>query len=163
MLPTIARPLLHTVHLVTFALLFVTGLLLLVPALRGLITGGYSQLIRETHRWGGVAFVALPVAVIVGFGARQVFVAPAARTLRTLWQGAHVAVTVVMTTVLTATGFVLWGRRSVPESIVDLSRSTHDWLTYVAAVLVAAHLCEVGVATLVARFKAAAVPAQSQT
>ncbi|HVN84698.1 MAG TPA: cytochrome b/b6 domain-containing protein [Candidatus Binatia bacterium] len=158
--PGIARPLLHTVHLLTFIAVFVSGVLLFVPGLRVAVTGGYSLVIRQTHRWGGVAFAALPVAVIAMFGARNVLLAPAARTRRSWWQGGHVALTILMTVLFTATGLVLWKHRAVPESLVDASRSIHDWLTYAAAVLVTAHLTEVGVAALIARFKAA-TPAQS--
>ena len=90
----LARPLLHTAHLLTFALLFATGLLLFLPGLRGAVTGGHSLLIRNAHRWGGVAFVVLPLLIMLRFGVRSLAAAPAARTLRTLWQGGHVGLTV---------------------------------------------------------------------
>lgn len=160
MSPHLARPLLHTAHLVTFAVLLATGLLLFVPSLRAAVTGGYSLLIRETHRWGGVAFVALPAAIIVRAGARSVFVPPAERTLRTAWQGLHLGVTVLLGVVLTLTGFVLWGKRLAPEPILELSRTLHDWLTYGAVVLLAVHLGEVGVAAVVARVSAGAAAAR---
>lgn len=151
----LARPLLHTAHLLTFTVLLVTGLLLYVPGLRAAVTGGYSLLIRDTHRWGGVAFAALPVMIVLRFGVRNVFVPPAQRTLRTFWQGLHVAITVLMAAVFTVSGFVLWGKRLVTESLLEASRSAHDGLTYVAAILVAAHLLEVGLAAVVARIRAA--------
>jgi cytochrome b subunit of formate dehydrogenase len=162
MSPALARPLLHTVHLATFLALLVTGLLLLVPGLRAAVTGGYSLLIRETHRWGGVAFTVLPVAIVAGAGARTVFVAHSQRTARTLWQGTHVALTVAMGVVFTVTGFVLWGKQLAPDAIVDVSRLAHDWLTYAAAVLVVAHLLEVGLAAVVGRITAATTQ-QSET
>lgn len=155
MSPAVVRPLLHTIHLLTFVLLFVTGLLLLVPGLRAAVTGGYSLIIRDTHRWGGVAFAVLPAAVGLRFGVRHILAVPDAWTARALWQGSHVAITVLMSVVFTATGFVLWGKRSVPPSMVDASHSVHDWLTYAAGVLVTAHLLEVGIAALVGRFRAA--------
>jgi hypothetical protein len=154
MSPALARPLLHTVHLLTFAVLFATGLLLFVPGLRAVVTGGYSLLIRETHRWGGVAFAALPTLIVLRGGVRSVFPSPPRRTLRTLWQGMHVVITLVMSAVFIVTGFVMWGRRALPESVVDASQSMHDWLTYAAAVLVVAHLLEVGMAAVVAQLKA---------
>ena len=155
MSPALARPLLHTVHLLTFVLLFVTGLLLLLPGLRGAVTGGHSLLIRNAHRWGGVAFVVLPLLVVVGFGVRSLAAAPAARTLRTLWQGGHVGLTVVISGVFALTGAAIWARRLLPDAVGELCRVTHDWLTYAAGLLVAAHLIEVGMAALVARVRAA--------
>lgn len=152
----IARPLVHAVHLLTFLVLFVTGLLLLVPDLRSAITGGYSQVVRESHRWGGVAFFVLPLLVILRFGVRSVFAPPAERTLRSLWQGLHVAVTVVTGVLFTVTGFVLWAKQAVPESLLDHSRDLHDWLTWAVGLLVLLHLVEVGVAALVGRLRAAA-------
>lgn len=156
MSPALARPLLHTAHLLTFALLFATGLLLLLPGLRAAVTGGHSLLIRDAHRWGGVAFVVLPLLIMVRFGARSLAAAPAALTLRMLWQGGHVALTVVMSAVFTLTGAAIWAQRLLPEAFGELCRSMHDWFTYAAGLVVAAHLLEIGTATLMARVRAAA-------
>ena len=156
MSPAIARPLLHTVHLLTFALLLGTGLLLFIPGLRAAVVGGYSLAIRQTHRWGGIAFAALPTIVIARFGARTIFAPPEQRTARSVWQGFHVAATVVMSAAFTLTGFVLWGKRLAPESLVESSVVVHDWLTYVVCVFVGLHLLDVGVAALATRFRAAA-------
>ena len=156
MSPALARPLVHTAHLLTFALLFATGLLLWLPGLRSAVTGGHSLLIRSAHRWGGVAFVVLPLLIMFRFGARSLAAAPPARTLRTLWQGGHMALTVVMSGIFTITGAAIWVQRSLPDAFGEIGRSTHDWLTYAAGFLVAAHLLEVGMAAVVARFRAAA-------
>jgi len=156
MASAIARPLVHTIHLLTFTVLFVSGLLLFVPDLRAAVTGGYSQIVRESHRWGGVAFFALPLLVMLRFGVRSVFAPPAQRTLRSLWQGFHVALTVVIALLFIGTGFVMWASRSMPESVLDPSRDLHDWLTYVVGGLVVVHLAEIGIAAVVARFRSAA-------
>lgn len=156
MSPTLARPLLHTIHLLTVVVLFATGLLLFIPGLRAVVTGGYSLQIRAAHRWGGVAFVILPAVVIVAAGVRHIFRAPARRTLGTLWQGLHTGITILFAFIFVVTGFALWAEPSLPEALVDHSRSVHDWLTYAAAVLVLLHLAQVGAAALVARFTAAA-------
>ncbi len=153
MIHSAARPLLHSAHTVTFVALFATGLLLYVPSLRAMVTGGYSLLIRQAHRWCGVAFAVLPVLIVVRFGARSVFVRRSERTLRALWQRTHVAITVAIGAVFTVTGFVLWNKRLAPRSLVDVSFSAHDWLTYVAAFLVAVHLLDVGITALVARLR----------
>jgi len=155
----LARPLLHTVHLITFSILLFSGLLLFVPGLRAALTGGYSQLIRDAHRWAGVAFVVLPVAVVLACGPRTIFIVPAERTLRTLWQGLHTGITWVMGAIFTVTGFAIWDKRLLPVSVMDGSRDVHDWLTYAAAALVAIHLVEVGLASVLARVRAAGVEA----
>ena len=152
----LARPLVHTVHVLTFTVLLATALLLLLPTLRATLTGGYSLLIRDAHRWGGVAFAALPAALLLYFGGRAVFVAPAHRSWRTVWQGAHVGVTLLLGVVFTLTGFIIWWKRWLPDGLVDTSRSVHDGLTYVAIVLVGAHLVEVALAALVARVQTVA-------
>ena len=158
----LARVLLHTTHLVIFGMLLATGVLLFVPSLRAAVTGGYSLLIREVHRWAGVAFVAMPAVILAGARARNVFAPPAERTLRTAWQGLHLAVTVVMGGVLTLTGFVLWSKRLAPEPLAELSRTLHAWLTYGAVALLAVHLGEVGVAAVVACTGAGAASAAGQ-
>jgi hypothetical protein len=155
MLASAARPLLHTIHLVTLSVLLLTGLLLFVPSLRAAVTGGHSQLIRDAHRWGGVAFVVLPVVLVVVCGPRNVFVAPAQRTLRTLWQGLHMGISIIMGGIFTLTGFAIWDKRLLSTSIMEGSRALHDWLTYAAVLLVALHLVEVGLASLLARIRAA--------
>jgi len=154
--PALARALLHTVHLATATLLFGTGLLLMFPTLRVQVTGGHSLLIRDAHRWGGVAFAVVPVVIVAVAGVRTTFAAPAVRTLRALWQGAHLGVTIAMGTVFTLTGVAIWEARRLPESLADLSRVAHDWLTWVLALLVAAHLAEVGFAALWTRLHGAA-------
>lgn len=151
MSPAVARLALHSVHLVLFAMLFATGLLLFVPELRAVITGGYSAHIRAIHRWGGVAFAVLPVLVIWPAGVRAVFAPPARRTVRTAWQGLHTGIAVVMGVVFTLTGVVIWGQESFPDGWVDASFLAHDWLTYAAGVLVGVHVIELGVAAVGAR------------
>jgi cytochrome b subunit of formate dehydrogenase len=160
MLTSLARPLLHLGHLVTFSLLLLTGLLLFVPSLRAAVTGGYSQLIRSAHRWGGVAFVALPVLLVVVCGPRNVFVAPVERSLRTLWQGLHMGITLLFGVAFTLSGLAIWGKRLLSDAMVESSRSMHDWLTYAAIVLLAVHLVEIGMAGLLARIRAAAAGVQ---
>lgn len=159
-LNAVARPLLHALHVVTFGILLLTGLLLLVPGLRAAVTGGYSQLIRSAHRWGGVAFIAFPVVLLVVCGPRSVFVAPAQRSLRTLWQGLHMGITVIVGITFTLTGFAIWDKQWLSESVAAGSRSVHDWLTYAAIVLLAAHLAEIGLAGLLARIRAVAADVQ---
>ena len=156
MSPALARPLLHTAHLLTFALLFATGLLLLLPGLRAAVTGGHSLLIGNVHRWGGVAFVVLPLLIMARCGARSLTAAPAAPTLRTLGQRGHVALTVLMSGVFTLTGAAIWAQRLLPEAFVEVCRAAHDWLTYAAGLVVAAHLLDVGAVALMTRVRAAA-------
>jgi len=155
MSPALARLLLHTVHLMTFLALLGTGLLLFLPGLRASVTGGYSLLIRDVHRWGGVAFVVLPALVILRCGARRIFAFPRPRTTRIVWQGIHVVVTVVISAAFVATGFALWGKQLLPESLVNGSLTVHDWLTYAVMVLVGVHLADVAVTAAVARLQTA--------
>lgn len=148
MSPHVARPLLHTVHVLTFAALLATGLLLFVPALRETLTGGYSLWISAIHRWGGIAYVLLPAIVVLRGGVRATLVGDRPATIRGRWQGVHVAITAAMTLLFTVTGFVLWARRSVPDGLLDASQALHDWLTWAALILLAAHFLELGAAAL---------------
>lgn len=150
----LARPVLHTLHLLTFAILLATGVLMISPELRTAFTGGYSLVIRRAHLWGGVAFAVLPAIVVFPLGMRNVFVATAERTPRTLWQGSHLIITIMIGAVFTATGLAIWEEGIVSESLADLSRSTHNWLTWVAAALLGLHLVEVGIASMVGRLRA---------
>jgi cytochrome b subunit of formate dehydrogenase len=158
---SLARPLLHTLHLATFVLLMGTGILMLSPELRAVVTGGYSLLIFTAHCWGGVAFLLLPVAVLVAAGGPAVL-APAQRDgLRGLWQAGHMLVTVTIGTALVVSGFALWAKDFVSMATMDASLLVHDWLTYAAAALVALHLLELagrGAATRVQEARALQPP-----
>lgn len=160
--PALARPVLHTLHMLTFVILLATGVLMISPELRTAFTGGYSLVIRRAHLWSGVAFAVLPGIVVFPLGMRNVFVAPADRTARTFWQGLHLAITILIGAVFTATGFAIWEEGLVSEPLADFSRSTHNWLTWVAAGLLGLHLIEVGVAALVARVRAGSSGTASQ-
>ena len=159
----IARPLLHAIHTATFLALFVTGLLLFVPELRALATGGYSLAIVRIHRWAGVASIGLPFALLVYLGGPAALAPPRTHTLRGLLKGTHQAIVVVLTLLFAATGFIMWLQQPIYESIEDSSRSLHDWMTYVAAVLLAVHLFDVAFIGTVARMTAGASATKSMS
>lgn len=151
-----AKPLLHTVHVLTFVVLFGTGLLLFLPGLRAAVTGGYSQVIRSGHRWGGLAYAVLPLLVIARFGPRAVFMSPSHPSLRSRLQGAHTLVTYAVGVVFVLTGAVMWAKDSVSEALFDAAQTTHDGLTWAVAVLVALHLAEVSVTAVATRMRGGA-------
>ncbi len=144
-----ARALVHAAHALTFIVLMATGVLIFVPELRELATGGYSLLIRQIHRWTGVAFIVVPLAAMASAGTEVVFLRGAEGTPRNRLKAVHVAASVIMTALFTGTGLVLWATSSFGESVVDASYLLHDWLTYAAAALLAAHLLEVAVGAVV--------------
>lgn len=148
---TVARPLLHALHTLTFAVLLGTGLLIYLPELRAAVTGGYSQWIRSGHRWAGVAFGALPLLVVAIFGPRAVFAPPARHTARTRWQGLHTVATVAIGVAFAASGFILWNPDSVSIRLLDASQTVHEWLAYTVTVLLGLHLVDVAAATVTAR------------
>ena len=150
----IARPALHLVHLLTFAALLATGLLLLSADLRAATVGGYALWLGTIHRWVGIGFVVAPLAILLRARTPILFVAPALRSLRTTWQALHVGITVAMTVLFAMTGFALWGEDHVREATVDASRTTHDWLTGMVVALVAMHLLEIGTTNLMTRIRA---------
>jgi cytochrome b subunit of formate dehydrogenase len=140
----VARHLLHSVHTVTFLLLLASGLLLFVPELRSLATGGYSLHLRQLHRWSGIAFVALPAAILAGYGARALAARAASRTARARWKRFHFAASAVMTALFAITGAMLWSPAAFSEMTVDLARALHERLTFVAAAFLGAHVIEAG-------------------
>jgi len=155
MSPTLARPVLHAIHVVTFAVLLATGLLLLLPSLRAAVTGGYSLVIRQAHWWTGVAFAVLPICVLRLAGVGRVLVPTRKWSPRTVAQAVHTGVTVAMAVLFTVTGVVIWGKRALPDWVVDPARAVHDGLTYAVAALVLLHLAEVGLTALMSRVKVA--------
>lgn len=141
---SVARHLLHGVHTVAFVLLLASGLLLFVPELRSLATGGYSQHLRQLHRWSGVAFAALPAAILVGYGAGAVAIRTEPRTVRGRWKRFHLAAIAIMTAVFTITGVMLWSPAAFSDATLDVTRALHERLMFVAAAFLGAHVIEVG-------------------
>ncbi len=158
----LAKPLLHTAHLATFALLLTTGLLLYAPSLRAALVGGYSLVIRRVHCWGGVAFVIVPALIVAVFGVRRAFAPPLERSSRAAWQAIHLGITTVISVAFSISGFILWAKALVSDPVFDGSLAVHDWFTYAAAALVTLHLADVGFTAVRAHFSAAvaATPAQ---
>lgn len=149
------RPLLHTIHTLTFLVLLASGLLLFVPELRAYATGGYSLAIVWVHRWAGVASVALPFALLLYLGGPAVLAPPRTGTVRGALKAGHQAIVVAMTLLFAATGIVMWLRHPVYESIEDASRLLHGWMTYGAAILLLVHVLDVSVIGGVTRLSAA--------
>ena len=152
---SLGRLLLHSVHVLTFALLLSTGILMLSPELRSAVTGGYSLVLYGVHCWGGVAFVALPLLVVVASGGPAVLAPETTGRLRRLWQSTHMAVTVGFAVAFTATGLALWVKDSISQSTADLSFALHNGLTYAAGLLVALHVVEVAGSGMAARLQEA--------
>jgi len=147
----LAQRLLHSAHLLTFAALFASGVLLLWPELRSTLIGGYSLVVRALHCWVGIPFVALPALILAGSGRRALAAKPGAFALRTLWRRLHIGATMAMSVLFTLTGAVLWADPETLERINDGSRAAHNWLTWAAAGLVGLHLVEIVVSGVAER------------
>jgi hypothetical protein len=128
---------------------------MLSPELRAAVTGGYSLIIYSAHCWGGVAFLVLPVVVLVAAGGPAVLAAEQRGGLRGFWQSGHMFVTLAVGAALVVTGFALWAKDSVSMATMDASLAVHDWLTYAAATLVALHLLEIAGSGAAARIQEA--------
>lgn len=135
---------LHTVHAATFLFLLGTGLLLYSPTLRASFTGGYSLTLRWLHRWGGVAFVLLPLPLIAIAG-RSAIRGEEDKGCHdpgwlVRWQGAHMLFTIGAAAIFTGTGMVIWLKALFPSLVVEWSYSLHNWLTYGSCVVMIPHL-----------------------
>lgn len=131
-------------HVSTFLFLLGTGLLLYAPSLRASLTGGYSLTLLWWHRWGGVAFVLLPLPFLAVVGRAAVFTAenPGRHTPNWFapWQTGHVLFTVGAAVIFASTGTVMWLKAFFPPLLLEWSRSLHRWFTYGSCLLLACHL-----------------------
>lgn len=139
----IARILAHAVHGFAFLLLVVTALLLTFPELRAEVTGGYALTLASLHRWIGVAFVALPAALLLSAGARRCL-APAEDGGPGHLRLVHTALVVALSAVFLLSGLALWARASVSSGVFDAARAVHLAAMWIALAALAAHLGEVG-------------------
>ena len=156
--PATARILTHGVHVLTFVVLLVSGVLLLDPGLRSAVTGGYALTLGAVHRWSGVVFAVVPAAIAVAVGARRVLAPADWGRRRGYVQSAHTIVTVAMVVAFTLTGAVLWKRDGLSMALVDRAQDLHDALTYVGAALLGVHLFDIAVVAFLSRWHAATSP-----
>jgi cytochrome b subunit of formate dehydrogenase len=133
----------HAFHAAAFLVLALTGMLLLSPALRSLITGGYSTTLATVHRWSGLLLLLPPAAFLMAAGVRRCLAPAPDSGRRARVQAAHVAITLGMTALFLVTGVALWARAHVPVALYDRAQEIHAAATYAALVLLALHLGEV--------------------
>ena len=143
-------------HAATFLILLATGVLLFSAALRSRLTGGYSLHVRLVHCWIGVAFAVATLPFVRhaiwsnrSSGRDEERASP--RTVQR-WRYAHLLFTVVAGAAFTGTGLLLWRQDLFSLVVTDWSATIHQWLTYVACVVLSAHL---SVAVVVTRLRAA--------
>lgn len=138
----IARVLLHAIHAGSFLFLGLTGVLLVSPALRATITGGYSLTLAAGHRWAGLLVLLPQVALLLAAGARHCF-EPSACGWRAHLQRLHLAATLVLTALLTASGALLWAGDHVPPGAFEAAHPIHATAALVAWAFLALHLSEI--------------------
>lgn len=142
MTPTRIRRALHTAHALASILLLATGLLLEFPELRGLSIGGYGSRVISIHLWAGAVFALAPLAAILLAGR------PLLEDLRRRlgppdpwrWRKSHITGSIIMVTVFTVSGIILWGDDWFPLALIDVSSTAHVALTVVISVSLPIHL-----------------------
>ena len=135
------RRLLHAVHAITTLALFVTGCLIQWPDLRAQVAGGYGRELARLHLWLGCAFAAAP---LLAGGATRALFADLQQRLGppdpATWRKLHIVITGVASTLLTASGIILWQFHELPLLVQDISLSIHVWATWIVAALLPVHL-----------------------
>jgi len=104
--------------------LAVSGIVLYVPALRG-ITAPVRVALKEGHVWAGLASVVVVLLYLP-------FLPKHARSLRgKRAQMANVAIVLLLLLGWSVSGIVLWLERSMPDGAAAFALLMHDWLTWI--------------------------------
>jgi cytochrome b subunit of formate dehydrogenase len=138
-----ARRTLHALHATNFLVLTATGLLIQFPDWRAALLGGYGPILSASHRWCGVVFGALPVALALWFGPsflRDAWKRASRRKGRPVRRGNLIAA-FVGAAGFVGTGVILWwDPPGAPRALFDVSLLIHQVLTYVGLAVLVAHL-----------------------
>lgn len=139
----------HGVRAATFLVLLATGVLIVSPALRARLLGGYGLQILAIHVWVGVAFT-LATLPFVGLALRH---APrvGSRPALGTWRHLHLRFTVAATAALAASGFLLCRDGAWSAAAIDAASAAHRWLSVAAAGVLVVHLAVVAGRRLSAR------------
>jgi cytochrome b subunit of formate dehydrogenase len=136
------RQSLHHLYTLLMLALIATGLLLGYPDWRAQLVGGYGREIYEIHLWVGWAFMGVPVLALL------VAALPLLRDLRrrlgppdgVTWRKIHTVFTLAAGVLLAVSGVVLWLDPDLPLPVLDATVETHEVLTWMVLIAIAAHL-----------------------
>jgi hypothetical protein len=133
---------LHLAHAASALLLLATGALLAAPDLRASLLGGYGRELASAHDLGACVFLAAP-ALALALAAR-----PLAQDLRARlgpprglgWKKLHIGLTLALSTLLSASGLVLWGAAGEPAGLYDAALELHEAASWALAVSLPIHV-----------------------
>jgi cytochrome b subunit of formate dehydrogenase len=136
------RRALHAVHALASLLLIGTGVLIHWPELRLLVLGGYGMALAWLHEWTGLAFIVAPL-LSLGLAARPLLRDLGARLGPPdppSWRKLHIALTLVLSALLSLSGVALWQQEYLPMRAADLALDAHIWLSWLIAISIPVHL-----------------------
>ena len=142
------RRILHWAVAVAFVALFVTGLIVFVPAFSGLAAGGWT---RVVHRAGAVILVAAPViCAVANPGAARQWLKEALLWNRSTagpassastWKRLHKSLIALGFALFAVTGMVQWFLKGIlPDQAFQWSLFVHDIVFYGGALVLAYHV-----------------------
>ena len=132
----------HAANALASVALILTGLLLSYPDIRAQLIGGYAMQLSKWHHWIGLAFIAMPLllllrepAALMGtvrwhFGAARL----------DLWRKLHYGVSLLACVVLAITGMVLWLNVEIDRVMADSMIGAHVVSTWVLLFTIPLHL-----------------------
>ena len=145
--PRSNRRILHWVVAAAFFVLFITGLIVFVPALSGLAAGGWTRMV---HRVAAVILIGAPaVYALTNTRAARLWLKEALfwdrKTLvtasnRNTWKKTHKLLIAIGFVLFAATGMIQWLLKGIlPSQAFQWSLSVHDIIFFGAALVLAYH------------------------
>jgi cytochrome b subunit of formate dehydrogenase len=136
---------LHGAHAAAALVLLASGVLLGAPDLRARVLGGYGREVAAWHDAGACLLLAAPV-VALGLVAP-----PLARDLRRrlgppdglTWRKLHVALSLAISALLSASGVVLWIGAAAPPSVYDRALQAHVAASWALGLTIPVHVVAV--------------------
>ena len=146
--PAKGRRILHWVVAAAFFALFITGLIVFVPALSGLAAGGWTRLV---HRVAAVILIGAPaIYALTNTRAARLWLKEAlfwnrktlmASNNRNTWKKTHKLLIAIGFALFALTGMTQWLLKGiVPSQVFQWSLSVHDIIFFGAFLVLAYHL-----------------------
>jgi hypothetical protein len=133
---------LHGAHAAAALALLATGILLGAPDLRARLVGGYGREVAAWHDLGAYLFLAAPVLALV-LAARPLAVDLRARLGPPdglTWKKLHIATSLALSALLSASGLALWAGGELPSAVYDGALLLHVAASWALGIALPLHV-----------------------
>ena len=124
--------------------LLITGTLITIPDLRTALVGGYGKIMSDIHSWTGLAFVCVPLFVLIF--ARDSLLTNLKKRIfdakKIHWRRVHLSISLFSGTMLAVSGSLIWFDTvwELPIPLMDVLFLAHTTFAWAIGLALPVHL-----------------------